>query len=131
VADGMITCVRNAPGHELETFEMSVDGPIFDSSWMSTLALALPLEDGYEVTVTAFEADEAGIGDYALSVSGSVSLELPNGQKYDVWEVAEVNPSSEIVRYFYDVNNRALLRIAMNPQSGLEVFIDAEMGGGK
>ena len=98
---------------------------------MSTLVPALPLEDGYEVTVTAFEDDEAGIGDYALSVSGPVSLELPSGQKYDVWEVAAVNPSGETVRYFYDVNNRALLRIAMNPQPGLEVFIDAEMGEGK
>lgn len=131
VADGMITGARNAPGHEPETFEMSVDGPIFDAAWMSTLVPALPLEDGYEVTVTAFEDDEAGIGDYALSVSGPVSLELPSGQKYDVWEVAAVNPSGETVRYFYDVNNRALLRIAMNPQPGLEVFIDAEMGEGK
>ena len=131
VADGMITGARNVPGRDPETFEMSVDGPVFDSSWMSTIANALPLEDGYEVTVTAFEDDESGIGDYTLTVTGPVSLELPNGRKYDVWEVAAVNPSGETVRYFYSTADRSLLRIAMNPQPGLEVFIDAEMGDGK
>ena len=131
VSDGMITGARNVPGEEPETFEMSVDGPVFDSSWMSTLARTLPLEDGYETTVTAFEDDEAGIGDYSLTTAGPATLELPNGQKYDVWEVAAVNPSGETVRYFYSTSDRSLLRIAMNPQPGLEVFIDAEMGEGK
>ena len=130
VADGMISGVQTPSGSDAEAFEMSVDGPFFDSAWMSIIASMLPLADGYEVTVTAFENEEARIGDYTLSTSGPVELALPSGQKYDVWEVAAVNPSGETIRYFYSTTDRALLRIAMNPQPGLEVFIDAEMGDG-
>lgn len=131
VADGMISGSRSAPGGEPTAFEMSVDGPVFDSSWMSTLAPMLPLAEGYAATISAFEDDEAGLGDYALVTSGPISLELSNGQKYDVWEVAATSPGGETVRYFYDTTDRALLRIAFAPQPGLEVFIDAEMGEGK
>jgi len=132
VADGMISGAGNAPGGVPEAFEMSVDGPIFDSSWMSVIASLLPLADGYEATCTALDADEAGRGDFTLSTSGPAELALPNGQKYEVWEVAATNPAGETVRYFLSTTDRALLRIAMNPQPGLEVFIDAEMGeGGK
>ena len=131
VADGMISGARNTPGGEPEAFEMSVDGPIFDASWMSIIASLLPLADGYDVTVTAFEDDEAGLGDFTLTTSGPVELALPSGQKYDVWEVAATNPGGETVRYFFSTSDRALLRVAMAPQPGLEVFIDAEMGEGK
>lgn len=131
VADGMISGAGNAPGGEPEAFEMSVDGPIFDSSWMSVIASLLPLADGYEATITAFEDDEAGLGDFTLSTSGPAELALPNGQKYEAWEVAATSPGGETVRYFLSTADRSLLRIAMNPQPGLEVFIDAEMGEGK
>ena len=131
IADGVISGARNAPSGEPEAFEMSVDGPIFDASWMSVIASLLPLADGYEATITAFEDDEAGLGDFVLSTSGPAELALPNGQKYEVWEVAATNPDSETVRYFLSTADRSLLRIAMNPPSGLEVFVDAEMGEGK
>ncbi len=125
VADGMITGTRSTPGGEPESFEMSADGPVFDSAWMSTLAAALPLQDNYEVTVSAFEADEAGLSDYTLSASGPVDLELPSGQKYEVWHVTATNPGGESVHYFYATEDGALLQIRMTPQPGVEVFIDA------
>ncbi len=128
VADGMISGSRNAPGGEPEAFEMSVDGPVFDASWMSIIASMLPLADGYEATVTAFEDDEAGVGDFTLTTSGPTELALSTGQKVDAWKVAATNPDGETVQYFFSSADRSLMRVEMNPQPGLQVFIDAEMG---
>lgn len=131
VADGLISGTRSTPGGEAEAFEMSADGPVFDSAWMSTLASTLPLEDGYEVSVTAFEDDEAGLGDYTLSTSGPVDLDLPGGHKYEVWHVTATNPGGESVHYFYGTEDGILLQIRMAPQPGVEVFIDAVVAEGE
>lgn len=131
VADGMITGVHTPSGSDAEAFEMSVDGPFFDASWMSLIASLLPLADGYSTTVAAYEYEQGGVADYTLSVSGPVDIELPNGRKYEAWEVQSDQPDGDGATYYMHTANHQMLRAVFRPEPGLEVFIDAEMGEGK
>ena len=133
VAEGMITGVHTPSGDDAEAFEMSVDGPFFDSSWMSVIASMLPLTDEYSATVAAYDYEQTGIADYTLTVSGPVDLELPNGQKYEAWEVQIDQPDGDQIMHYFRMVDRQMLRVVFTPQPGTELFIDADLPaeGGK
>ena len=126
----MITGVHTPSGSDAEAFEMSVDGPFFDSAWMSIIASMLPLTDEYSATVAAYDYVQAGIADDTLTVSGPVDLELPNSRKYEAWEVEIDQPDGDQILHYFRTADRQMLRVVFTPQPGTEVFIDAEMGDG-
>jgi len=127
VADGVLTGEHQPAGGEAEAFEMTVDGPIYDSAFLGEIAAALPLSDGYTVTVPAYEYEAGGLAEYTVRVVGGEKLARGGKAPVDVWVVEPTRPGSDALpRLYLSREGHDLVRIHIVPQPGVEVLIDAE-----
>jgi hypothetical protein len=126
LADGRLTGEHRPTGGDAESFELTVDGSVYDSASLGDIAAALPLEEGYAVTVPAYEYDAGGVATYTVSVLGSEKLALAGKAPVDVWVVEARRPGhDQTPRLYFDQDTHALVRIRIVEPSGIEVLIDA------
>ncbi|MDX1419641.1 MAG: hypothetical protein R3181_06715 [Rubricoccaceae bacterium] len=127
VEDGRLVGEHTPTGGTAEAFEMSVDGPVFDSAWLDDVARALPLAEGYTATLTAYNHDAGGLADYTLRVAGSEKVAREGKASVDAWVVEVEQPDQdELPRFYLSKEDHALVRIQVEPQPGVQVLIDAE-----
>lgn len=127
IVDGRLTGEHRPGGGEAESFELTVDGPIYDSSLLGDIAAALPLEEDYAVTVPAYEYEAGGIADYTVRVVGSEKIVREGKAAVDVWVVEATRPDAgPTPQLYFAKDGHALVRIRIEPQPGVEVLIDAD-----
>lgn len=124
VQDGTLSGTNTPNGGTASAFEMSVDGPVFDSSWMGTLAAMLPLEEGYTATIPAYTYESGGLTEYVVTVLGQEEVQFGPDSKATLWAVEAANEGGEPpVRLYFDPATYEMRQMRMNPQAGLEVLI--------
>lgn len=127
VEDGMLAGEHTPADGTTEAFEMSVDGPVYDSAWLDDIASALPLAEGFSTTVSAYAYEAGGVADYALRVLGSEKLAVQGKAPVDVWVVEATRPGEDqLPRFYLTKDGHNLVRIRILPQPGVEVLIDAQ-----
>ena len=127
VADGRLSGEMTPAGGQPEAFEMTVDGPIFDSAVMGDLIAALPLDAGYAATLPAYEYEAGGLADFTVRVVGSDKVTPEGKALMDVWVVEPHREGQEqTIQYAFTKQGHRLARIHVVPQPGIEVFVDAE-----
>jgi hypothetical protein len=127
VADGILAGEHRPAGGETESFEMTVDGPLFDAAFLGEIVAALPLEAHYAVTVPAYAYEAGGVADYTVRVVGGEKITRRGRAPVDVWVVEATRPDNDQTpRLYFNRDEHGLVRIHLTPQAGVEVLIDAE-----
>jgi hypothetical protein len=127
VADGRLTGEHRPAGGAAESFDLTVDEPIFDSALMGEIAAALPLAADYAATVPAYEFEAGGVADYTVRVLSGEKLAREGKAPVDVWIVEATRPEQDqVARLYFTKDGHDLVRIRIEPQPGIEVLIDAE-----
>lgn len=126
VTDGQLVGEAQPNNGEAESFEMSLDGPIFDSSWIGTLVAALPLAEGYTATIPAYEFEAGGIATYTIEVLGEEKLTREGHPPVDAWRVqtSRDGEGGQTLTSYLEKESHDLLRISLEPQPGLTVHVD-------
>src|SRR5690606_6639539 len=130
VEDGALAGDHTPPGGTPEAFELSLDGPVFDSAWIGTLASALPLAEGYTATIPAYEHEVGGLADHTVTVQGQEEVQLAPGVKVTTWVVEVSREGIPAVHLYFDRADYTMKQMRLNPQPGMEVILTAQVEGG-
>ncbi|HEX7118653.1 MAG TPA: hypothetical protein VF212_07700 [Longimicrobiales bacterium] len=121
-AGAKITGTITPASGAVQPIDVELDGPVFDSNPLDLVVRALPLAEGYAVSIPLYLHEAGGKFQVVARVTGSEAVDLGDGATEDAW-VVDVEAAGQSSRFWISKTSREMLRQGSSPAPGVELEI--------